>query len=148
MSQPTLCLWASRAARKQTLASILAKPCQYRRHLHTSHFGTPIVANQQHSLPTSRQSAISSRSRNSLTKNKLLRDSQRSAFSTTAQKKATNVLTNPRVDDDGNPLRIEISERAAKVRVKNNLRYILLRCSCFCRLSCFLCDNRRPICLY
>lgn len=119
MSQPTLSLWASRAARKQSLTGTLhTQQCQYRL-LHTSHFGTPIVANprsQQHALPTSRQSTTNtSRSRKTLMPNPW-RNRQRLAFTTTAQKKATAVLTNPRNDDDGNPMLIEISERAAKVR--------------------------------
>ncbi|QKX60687.1 uncharacterized protein TRUGW13939_07833 [Talaromyces rugulosus] len=117
MSQPKISLWVSRAARKQSLAGTLhAQPCQHRR-LHTSHFGTPIVANprsQQYALPTLRQSTTNiSRSRTTMPQNPW-RSKQRLAFTTTAQKKATAVLTNPRVDDDGNPLLIEISQRAAK----------------------------------
>jgi hypothetical protein len=128
MSQPKISLWVSRAARKQSLAGTLyAQPCQYRR-LHTSHFGTPIVANprrQQYALPTSRQSTTNiSRSRTTMTQNPW-RNKQRLAFTTTAQKKATAVLTNPRVDDDGNPMLIEISQRAAKVRRKHSLKFIL-----------------------
>lgn len=125
MSQPTFSLWASRAARKQSFTGTLhAQQCQYRR-LHTSHFGTPIVANprsQQHALPTSRQSTKSiSKSRTTLPQNPW-RNKQHSWFTTTAQKKATSVLTNPRNDDDGNPMLIEISERAAKVRFFWNIR--------------------------
>ncbi|KAH8691198.1 hypothetical protein BGW36DRAFT_400541 [Talaromyces proteolyticus] len=36
------------------------------------------------------------------------------SFTTTAQRRATSVVLNPKEDDDGNPLLIEISPRAAK----------------------------------
>ncbi|KAE8351777.1 hypothetical protein BDV28DRAFT_13385 [Aspergillus coremiiformis] len=40
----------------------------------------------------------------------------RSAFSSSSLRPATKVLQNPRVGEDGNPLTIEISPRAAEVR--------------------------------
>lgn len=39
-----------------------------------------------------------------------------SPFSTTTPNRATTVALNPRVDDDGNPMVVEISPRAANVR--------------------------------
>lgn len=41
---------------------------------------------------------------------------QRFAFSSTTASRAATVVQNPRTDDDGNPLWINISPRAAKVR--------------------------------
>ncbi|KAB8203395.1 hypothetical protein BDV34DRAFT_199477 [Aspergillus parasiticus] len=41
---------------------------------------------------------------------------QRCAFSSTSTRPATKVIQNPRTGEDGNPLTIEISPRAAEVR--------------------------------
>ena len=60
----------------------------------TNHNRSPTVISNSHSVPSSRR---------------------RRPFSSSSAVRATTVVQNPRVDDDGVDMSIEISERAAKV---------------------------------
>lgn len=52
---------------------------------------------------------------------------QARSFSNSAPLRTTTILQNPRVDDDGNEMTIEISDRAAKVRNSQTHHYTCLK---------------------
>lgn len=104
-----------------TSRALRSRPCAHRPLSSACHsVGAPVPEFLLPSFTSSRTSALKPR-HNTKQASSISRSQSRRAFSSTKRAQAAVITANPRKDEDGNEMAIDITARAANVRLTNTI---------------------------